>query len=846
MLPGSLVAAPAQAAGPRETLLWQSPAFALPFEFSIDEILGIRFKPAALPAMGDWRFHLRDGDVVSGTLEEIDADRVTATLGMAGRTQRVRIDRGALDRIVRSGNGAGSGYIGPGGLADWEQSPAASWREAANGIATETRGAAIVRDIAAPARAVYDIVLSWKTRPAFRIALAAAPGKPQDEPYRLEMFGTDDNLADGLLLVREERDRASSEPLAGDEDAAAEAAPARRLRVVLFVDQTKGRLAVVLPELGSAKPRVDVTIPPPADRKPSGRFRLTNSGDVCLESIRVMPWNGDAAAVEQPRNATVVGRGGLRTDGVVESLAKAGGEIVVRGEAGVNRLPLADVQEIDFVRAKAAGAEQVSPASIRALCLNDEAVAGDLAKVDAEAVWLRRDGFDEPVAVPHAAIRSLDSRRSTVPRELPGRVGRLRHEGIDIRGCMVAAVDGGVAWRPVGSLSASPFAAAQGGGTPAAVVHYVEPREDEPDQGDEVGGIGGQVEPDADGFFVIVMMRDDGAAALDGRIRPGDRILEIAPEKGSRFVAIKGLEPDTVMNLLRGRIGTPVRLKVADSAGGEPRQIELARGTIHVNNREILKAALDAHANLAPGDAAVPEGGAEFPALVFLRTGDVLPCAVDAIDAEGILLRSPLADSPKEAVFVPAGIVQAVELVPSAASRGIDKTRMDRLLTVPRMQRANPPTHLVRLVDGDYLRGRIDRLDAGKMRIALVDAVRELPRDAVVRVIWLHPEELAADGQPPEAAAGQKGPGVLVQGVAADGRRVTIAAERVDGALLRGPSPAIGESSIDTATVDRLLIGQAIDGEADDLPYRQWKLKPAPEPRALRERQPAAHPEAGS
>jgi hypothetical protein len=35
--------------------------------------------------------------------------------------------------------------------------------------------------------------------------------------------------------------------------------------------------------------------------------------------------------------------------------------------------------------------------------------------------------------------------------------------------------------------------------------------------------------------------------------------------------------------------------------------------------------------------------------------------------------------------------------------------------------------------------------------------------------------------------------------------------------------------------MDRLLMGRAIEDEADELPYRQWKLRTAPEPRALRE-----------
>jgi len=113
---------------------------------------------------------------------------------------------------------------------------------------------------------------------------------------------------------------------------------------------------------------------------------------------------------------------------------------------------------------------------------------------------------------------------------------------------------------------------------------------------------------------------------------------------------------------------------------------------------------------------------------------------------------------------------------------------------------------------------------------AMADAVKEIPRDVVARVIWLHPEDVdgAAVRQP--VADG----GLLVQGVGRDGRRVTVVAESVADTTIRGRSFAIGAAEIDTGRVDRLLIGDAIEAEAESLPYRQWKLKPAPEPRALR------------
>ncbi len=824
-LPGRLVVAPAVESGARGTLLWQSPGFAAPFEFHLDEIHAARFQPAAGRPESPWKMLLVGGDALGVDLEAYDGRRVTVRRG-GPSPQRLAVDRAAIERIVRVGPGAAGGFVGPRGLVGWTQTPADSWNEEAAGIRTGVRGAAVERDVGGPARAVYDVVLSWRRAPACRIAVAAS-GQGRENPYQFEVFSDADGEAaePSMVLVREEQENAASEPLVEAAAGRPDERP-RRLRVVLFVDQSKGRLAVVLPER-SPEPAADVTIPPPRDRAHSGRFRLVGGGDIGLESLRVTEWRGEQPAVERSTATALVRRDGSREAGELEPWAAGGTEFVVRGDGGASPVAREDVQEIVF--AETEGGPVAEPA-VRVTGRGEEVLGGDLVRVDEAAVWLRRDGIDEPVALPLDSLATLESRRQVAARPVPGRLGRLRREGTDVRGAVVAAGDR-VGFRPVGSANASPLAVGPGGG---AAVYYVEP--ETPAADDEVGGIGGQINQDDDGFFVVVMMRDDGAAAIDGRIQPGDRIMAIAPEEGSPFVETKGLAPDTVMNLLRGRIGTPVRLRVTANDGTDPREVDLVRGTLHLNDAAILRAALTEHARLAPGRRPVVNG-VEFPAVVFLRTGDALPCAVDAIDESGIRIRTPLGEAARrEAVAVPARLVQAVELVP-AVSRDIDRTRMERLLTLPRMQRINPPTHLVRLMDGDYLRGRVTGLDARRITLALADAMKELPRDTVARVIWLHPEDL---DDPPAGGGPADGPpaavGLVVQGVAAGGGRVTVDAAGIDGAIIRGHHAAIGPATIDTETVNRLLFGAAIEAEARDLPYQKWKLKPAPEPRALRGR----------
>lgn len=839
-LPGVLVPIDADPQGPRRSLLWKSPLFAVPFEFPLDQVHGVRLaaaERAARPA-GGWHVHLRGGDLLVGDLESLDA--TTIGLAVGGRRPAVRIDRDVVDRIVRSGATNMDGFIGPGELADWRQAPAGAWRQESGGLVTDGRMASIVRDVRAAGRARYDVAISWEGKPPeFRLAVAADEKSPEADAYRLEMLVVAGGQP-GLAIVRREAATAEIEPLEVP-------TTGQTLRISLFVDQAKGRLIAAVPREERIEPIGELSLPPAAGRGPSGLVRLTClTGSVRLESLVVAAWTAEAAAVEPAVGTMLRGRD-LELDGIAVESFEAG-TLVVRQADRSRRVPLTDVDEIVFQPPGGSPAADPDPAAakplVRVVAAAGQALSGDLVKIAGGAVWIRRAGIDTPVGMAVAEMLAVRSLHSSPPPELPGRSGRLEAEGVAMDGCMAPAADG-LVWRPQAALNGSPLQATAAGTAPDATVSYVPRGRGQPEIEQPLGGIGGQVMLNDEGFFVVAMMTEDGAAAKDGRLGAGDRITAIAPEKGSPFVQTKGLDQDTVMNLLRGRIGTPVRLRVESDARDEPQVIELARGPINVMNTEMLATALDVHARLAPQTDMPADRGQAYPAKLFLRTGDVLPCAVRGIAGAGLDLVTPVATG-TAAITVATPLVQAVELLPSAG-RGIDRSRAERLLTLPRMRRADPPRHLLRLENGDYIRGTVVGLDAETLTIDLQGTVKRLPRTAVSRVIWLHPEDLdpdVADGQPatekPAGEAPRPAPTFLVQGVAGDGRRLTIVPRMTqDGAIL-GTSAAIGDCRIDLATIDRLLFGAAIERESASLPYRQWKLRPAPEPRALKGEQAAA------
>jgi peroxiredoxin len=165
---------------------------------------------------------------------------------------------------------------------------------------------------------------------------------------------------------------------------------------------------------------------------------------------------------------------------------------------------------------------------------------------------------------------------------------------------------------------------------------------------------------------------------------------------------------------------------------------------------------------------------------------------------------------------------------------------------LPRMQKENPPTHLIRSVYGDYLRGRLTAMDDKTLTVEVRLETRHVPREQVSGIIWLHEDELdppsrtaaasesspAARWSPRPLGAGQgEGRDARVQVLRADGIRLTFVPDRLTDATLFGTSDVLGACRVELGEVDQLLIGGGIERAALELAYQRWRLQHAPEPR---------------
>lgn len=216
---------------------------------------------------------------------------------------------------------------------------------------------------------------------------------------------------------------------------------------------------------------------------------------------------------------------------------------------------------------------------------------------------------------------------------------------------------------------------------------------------------------------------------------------------------------------------------------------------------------------------------------VHLKTGDTITCVVVSADPTGIRIRSDLGGE----TAVPAIALRAVELAP-AAGVDIPREKLNRLLTLPRTQQADPPTHMLRLPSGDYLRGKLVSLDDRSVRIDLLGKVKELPRADVTRIIWLSVEGDEAEAEAIAAVMSPPGrAGLPARATMTDGRRLSFRAERVAGDRVVGTNGPLGTVGVGLAACAELDLGRAASTTVPgEVPYAQWKLRPAAEPRAAR------------
>ena len=315
-----------------------------------------------------------------------------------------------------------------------------------------------------------------------------------------------------------------------------------------------------------------------------------------------------------------------------------------------------------------------------------------------------------------------------------------------------------------------------------------------------------------------------GTLEMDG-LRLVGRLADSDERPGESSLAWQPLASETASRLRPGTSGKIVYREPAPKAATFRQPTQVApRAAVRVNILNGLVNALSQPVDRSATTATSPDRRS-----IYLRTGDIIPSEVTRIDENGVTFRTDFSTS----TFVPNAKVKAVELATEVGALiKVNKTKKERLLTLPRMQKDSPPSHLIRSKNGDFLRGRVVSMDDKTIKVEIRLEEKDVPRDRVSRIIWLHADETDPSKKPAEVpeVAGT----TWVQAVRTDGIRLTFAAERFADGTLSGKSDVLGPCKVRPGDLDQLLIGGSVEKEATQLAYQNWKLQNATEPKSAR------------
>ena len=813
-------------------LSWHCQEFETPFEFELSTIAAIQFPSPAKPvqARGDYCFELAGGDVLFGALVGMEGE--TATLDIKG-IGLLHVHRDVLRRISRW-EGVELIYQGPSGLDGWDATGGpGAWRDDAGRLTTKVSQARIRRDFKLPPRSRIEFELSWE-RADFVLTLGASDDKSAQSAYRFEVW-------DNELVVQRET------------DLRADVANLQTLKpgpggvhLQAFLDQNDGRLLVYS---SSGQPLADLNVNSARPQTLGGIQLINKTGEIRLERLSISHWNGEPPKSVETDKSRVHTTDGEIVYGQLKAFDSTSQHFLIDNEGNEERIVASKVQDVFFSQEA-----KFAPRTIRLVQHHGQKISGELAKTSSSMVWINSPGIQESIALPIETlhfIQGIGKKEVVVSSSLLGTSsGRLELEGVQLRGGLADSRKGvdGLFWQP----SFSAVSSRMKPGTSGTIIYREAPAK-------------AVVSPDATPKRMV---------AMNGIV-----------------VAQKNDESET--------------LKDADMGGKQKSKTSI----------------------------------------IHLRSGDTVPCESIAIDETGLIISSAMTDTR----HIKHDQIKVVELVPDTTPVELARQKKERLLVLPRMQRDNPPTQLIRSLDGDYLRGRLVSMDDQQIQIEIHLETKTLHRDRVARIFWLHADELEAvagrtvgassevtrvqaltdvraGGKERLAARMQEAdariqrilgekaevdvidkplPEVLKQlqdqqlvnfaldalalneaNISADaikitltvtdvklasllrlvlephkltfavedevikittparvgrvlksfsGNRLTFNAENVTRNVLSGRSEILGPCRLDLQQIDRLLIGSAIEKEAANLPFHQWRLTAAIEPLAARD-----------
>lgn len=769
-----------------DALRWQSPSFTKPFHFPLSGISTAEF-PVVLPRpkpSGEYCIELSSGDVIYGNILEFSESTLRIQAANAGT---IHVSRASIQRIYRWKQ-TSLIYLGPNGLDGWDYAmpgvPTGDiWTSEGGWPRTTTPNASLFRDFGLPARSAIEFELSWNDMPDFELVLG---------PRNLR--GIVDAVGPAPAIAPVE-DEFRFEVWDGELVVVGESERDADVARVTPIASGPGAVRVQL-YLDQEKQRLSIysrngqqsASVKLHSRKPEIRsgLRLTNrEGHIRLKHLRIAHWDGILPQDVQADKSRI-----HQTDGKI-----------IYGQ-----VTAFDPQGNTFT-----------------LKQNETTI-----EIDADTV---SDVFLSPIVATEPREPSTDATAKTPSDSPPSQQGNVSPDQATIISKIICQDSSQFSGHLTGIQNGNVQLSCQNIDEPLEI-----PLKEIRSIARQSSGAQASYKPTASGRA--------GRLELNGVKLQGRLLSGVESPDASCLV----WHPDFSSNSspmakeLSGRIvyrDPPKPVKKVTVTTIE-RQMVIRQA----NQKPAIQGFGDVFKQLLTGKIApAKKPTVRGPQTLHLRSGDTIPCEVISVDEEGLHFTTPLSD----ATFVSNDRIKGVELDGKLGSPTLDDTKRKRLLTLPRLQKGSPPTHLIYSVNDDFLRGRLVGMSDDMLTVEVRLTNRDIPRNRVSQIIWLHADELEPSGEPDESASVEPKPTALatdagdtakesaatrIQTLVRHKDRLTFFATSVeDSSQISGTSDILGECHSDIAEVDQILFGDYIEQAAAQLAYHRWKLHYATEPK---------------
>lgn len=861
-LPGQLVEVEGN------TLSWNAPEiFGQTLKIDLNYLSAVRFdSPQAgeLPETDEFRIHTVSNDVLFGRVAGVSENEIEF---VSARHGRFALNRDRIISLQRVQNN-GMLYIGPRGTDGWQAHGSGNeltdWQEEVDGsLSSVKKETAICRPLVFPSRCRVEVQLQSPDKLDFVLSLGAR----ENENPRIEVWGDE-------LICRCGLDFVELGPIPPDQ---------RQLNLHIFVDFDEHQMAVYT----HAGRLLGRTTSKHWEKPTKGLIVETVEGRLAIKELRIGQWDGKLPQNLRVGETRLHRADGEILYGQLAGYNSDTDELLFDAQPDPESAPTqmtVAAQEVTNLVLSTEAQQASHKGKTLVLWRDGGFLSGDMVALKDGRITLQTADSSRPLSGSLSHFRLL---RLPNTSQFENDPDRLFFDGGSLHGTLTLEDNDSapIRWKPVGGLNSSTLvsrgkARFQRGSEPEELLI------DTAAFPDVIFMKGGDVFPckvaQADPQSIhltspivsiaqvpaeevkaielgsIVRKRQSGFAdrgwkTMAGAVRATDQEIVF------NSTAVRGHPNFMTGNLLSFRVRwsqqtygnlaiklfaddifrhedaslislqlAPTSLRVTDDEpmqqrhmvfGGAP-NADQQSGLVKVPDR-------DAHVSLLirDGQVAVSINGKHAGSFELRTDGTTGRGLCFAANLTRVHVRRVLNNADANNNNVPLSIseLKMENVAGTSVAQFIAEETRERMLTIPRFQRDDPPTHVLLAPNGDLLRGRL--LEVTQTHVVFESRLEtfRFPRERIAGIISLQNPGESEDTQQERRESD-------LQARLDNGYTLTITPEKMRDGQLIGSSAILSDCSIPAQSIRDLFLG-APEGRAEILSYVHWIPTHAPEPK---------------